>query len=447
MKNSKKLIASMLVIFMCIGICSCSFDPFGVDTDDFAIALAAEKENVKYETYISENYLAFNSKLASFSAKLSEMLSDEFGTNDKNLCFSPVSVYMALALATECSGGETREQILSALGMTYEEVREFTAVLYAACNTEYYYDSLSGSKKVEAFSELHNSIWLDDSVKIDQNGADALAKSFNTDIFAADFESGAADKAIKQYIKDKTHGLIDGDIRMDHETVFTILNTLYLKEIWLEMGKELDKTSDKYDFKNADGSTESTKLLMSKYLGGKSYAGENYESFYAKTNNGYELHFILPNSGVSVSNVFTGENISEILSIADYGQVDDENRQIHYTRVLFPEFEAEFDKDIAPALKEMGIVDMFSYQKADFSALNYDYPDNLYCQKVVHKTALKVDERGIEGAAITAMLGAGSPAPSDYEKVYHDLVVDRAFGFIITNSQGAVLFSGIVNQK
>ena len=33
-----------------------------------------------------------------------------------------------------------------------------------------------------------------------------------------------------------------------------------------------------------------------------------------------------------------------------------------------------------------------------------------------------------------------------YEKVYHDYIVDRAFGFVITDSYGAVIFSGVVNS-
>ena len=31
-------------------------------------------------------------------------------------------------------------------------------------------------------------------------------------------------------------------------------------------------------------------------------------------------------------------------------------------------------------------------------------------------------------------------------EVYHDYIVDRAFGFVITDSYGAVLFSGVVNS-
>jgi serine protease inhibitor len=58
-----------------------------------------------------------------------------------------------------------------------------------------------------------------------------------------------------------------------------------------------------------------------------------------------------------------------------------------------------------------------------------------------------VDRKGIEGAAVTLMAMGATSAPSDeYTKLYFDFIVDKAFGFIITDSYGATLFSGVVNE-
>ncbi len=446
MINLKRITSVALIITLMVGLCSCN--SFGIDTDKYAVALAEKKQAADYSDYITPEYISFNSKLQSFSAELSDLLYREFGNENKNLCFSPVSVYMALSLAAECSGGQTRAQILSALGMSYEEVKEFTGKLYALCNNTYYYESaFLGSKKISAFSELNNSVWLDKKVGISVHRADILSKNYNSDIFGVDFEGGEAERVISEYIKDKTHGLVDGDTETDADTLFVLLSTLYLKEIWLEMGEALDKTSEKYDFENADGSIENINLLKSLYLTGKAYAGDGYRSFYASTRHGYKLHFILPENGRTISDVFAEKEISEILSLTDYSGVDDENKQIHYTRVLFPEFEAGFSGGIDEALAQgMGIYDMFSPDHAEFSGISYDGP-NLYCNKILHKTKIKVDERGIEGAAFTAILGAGAAGPPSYEKVYHDFLINRAFGFVLTDSYGTVLFSGVINTK
>ena len=64
---------------------------------------------------------------------------------------------------------------------------------------------------------------------------------------------------------------------------------------------------------------------------------------------------------------------------------------------------------------------------------------------MIHKCSLDVNARGIEGAAVTVMVGDGAAGPGEYEDVYQDYIVDRAFGFIISDHFGAVLFSGVVN--
>ena len=41
--------------------------------------------------------------------------------------------------------------------------------------------------------------------------------------------------------------------------------------------------------------------------------------------------------------------------------------------------------------------------------------------------------------------GAGDFS-DNYKKVYHDYIVDRAFGFVIIDMYGSVIFSGVVNS-
>ena len=129
----KKIISLILVLTMCIAITSCAVDP-----EKYSLASAAKAMEVKYTDAKQEGYVEFIDKLDNFAAKLTyEVYSD---SNKKtNICISPVSVYMALALATECANGETRNEILNAVGVTYDEVKNFTKVLYAFSNREYYY--------------------------------------------------------------------------------------------------------------------------------------------------------------------------------------------------------------------------------------------------------------------------------------------------------------------
>ena len=92
---------------------------------------------------------------------------------------------------------------------------------------------------------------------------------------------------------------------------------------------------------------------------------------------------------------------------------------------------------------DFGINDLFDIERCDFSNVTDEL---IFVDQVIHQCSLDVNARGIEGAAVTVMDGVGAAGPPEYEEVYHDYIVDRAFGFVITDTYGAVLFSGVVNS-
>ena len=435
----KKFISLILAITMCLSLSSCAVNP-----DDYSLAKADEATTVKYTDAKQDGYEEFLDKLDAFAAKLTY---EVYADSDKqtNVCISPVSIYMALALATECANGETRDEILNAVGVTYDEVKNFTKVLYAFSNREYYYTNMMNDKKILAFEELANSIWVDREITLKEEGISNLASNYNCDLFSVSFKTGEGEKVINAYIKDKTHGIIDGDVELSPQTLITLINTFYLKEVWNADGDELNFTDKTYDFKNADGSVTNTKLLRGYYFEGNIYEGEGYTSFYTSTEHGFDIKFIVPTDGHTLEDVFTSENIYNINNLGDYGYIDEENKLLHHTRVFFPEYKASFDGDLAKILKnDFGINDLFDFERCDFSSVT---DEQLACDGVIHKCSIDVNDKGIEGAAVTVMPMCGAAGPLDgYEKVYHDYIVDRAFGFIITDSYGSVLFSGVVNS-
>ena len=424
---------------MCFAITSCAVNP-----ENYSLALAAKAMEVKHSDAKQEGYEEFIDKLDAFAAKLTyEVYADS--NKQSNICISPVSVYMALALATECANGETRDEILNAVGVTYDEVKNFTKVLYGFSNREYYYTNMMNNKKILAFEELANSIWVDKNTTLKEDGINNLANNFNCDLFSVNFKTSEGEKAINAYIKEKTHGIIDSDLDLSPETLITLINTFYLKEVWNEDGDELKFTDKAYDFKNADGSVTNTKLLQGYYFNGNIYEGDGYTSFYTTTEHGFDIKFIVPTDGHTLDEVFTSENIYNINNLGDYGYIDEENKLLHHTRVFFPEYKASFDGDLAEILKnDFGINKLFDFEQCDFSNVT---DEQLACDGVIHKCSIDVNDKGIEGAAVTVMPMAGAAGPLEgYEEVYHDYIVDRAFGFVITDSYGAVLFSGIVNS-
>lgn len=435
----KKFISLILVLLLSFNFASCA-----VNTDKYALAHAAEATEVNYKDYEQEDYKKFIDKLDAFASKLTyEVYADS--DRQTNICISPVSVYMALALATECANGETRDEILNAVGVTYEEVTNFTKILYALSNCEYYYTNISNKKKVLAFEELANSIWVDKNASLKENAINNLANNFNCDLFGVNFKTYEGEKAINAYINDKTHGVIDGNVKLSPETLITLINTFYLKEVWNKDGDELDFTKETYNFINADGSVTNTKLLRGYYFDGNIYEGEGYTSFYTRTQHKFDIKFIVPVDGYTLADVFTQDNIYNIDNLGDYGYIDEENKLLHNTRVFFPEYKASFDGDLAEILKnDFGIKKLFDFEQCDFSNVT---DDKLACSGVIHKCSLDVNAKGIEGAAVTVIPAATASGPLvGYEDVYHDYIVDRAFGFVLSDRYGKVLFSGVINN-
>ena len=246
----KKLIALMLVIVTCFSLFSCAkITQWQLEKN--AIVLAAEKRELTSEIRYSDEYKAFIQKLEAFSARLTAEMTQKYGKND-NFVISPISIYMGLALAIECATAETRQEILDAVGVIYEEVNKYTSGLYANANKEYIKQVITGNKKVVAYQMLNNSIWLDKDVEFVEEGVNNLANNYNCDVFRASFQNGEAERLIEKYIENKTNGLIDADVDFSPETYFVIMNTYYLKEIWNEYGNNLDFTSEKYAFENTD---------------------------------------------------------------------------------------------------------------------------------------------------------------------------------------------------
>ncbi len=449
----KKLILCLLfALFLLIGV-SCSSN----NDAQFLRVSAKPKYNLSYSERYEEGYVNFLNKLDDFYSELSEELYLAYGTKHENIAVSPVSIYMALALTIECANGETRNQILDAIGITYEEVKMYTQKLFSQMNNEYTSKTGMGTEKTKALELLTNSIWFEETIALKEVGLNDLANYYNCSSYSAPFESNnkLANQALRDFVSKNTKGLIDRDFGLNKETLIALVNTLYLKEIWNDTGRDLLFTDKEYTFTNYNKKTKDLKLLQGYYNLGVVVEEETYTHFFTKTEHGFNLKFIVPKEGYNVDDIYNKETLEYVNNISDYHAVDDVNKTITSTRVLFPEFKASFNQDIKPVIEDkLEIDDLFDYTRCDFSNIvdekeYLDKYDGIYCSNIIHQTELEVNKKGIEGAAVTivAMDGATSVGPmEEYEKIYVDYLVNRAFAYILTDSQGVVLFTGVIKN-
>jgi serpin B len=106
-----------------------------------------------------------------------------------------------------------------------------------------------------------------------------------------------------------------------------------------------------------------------------------------------------------------------------------------------PKFTYSWKLFLKSTLTQLGMIDAFLPVLADFSGM--DGTRKLCIGEVIHEAFVKVDEKGTEAAAATAVIGnATSPGPSPLPLA---MVVDRPFLLLIRDvPTGAILFMGRV---
>ncbi|MCH5153800.1 MAG: hypothetical protein J1F71_01170 [Clostridiales bacterium] len=439
-ENVKKSIAATLAAACALSVCSCGKD--GAVAKSTVLGTAATAQPLSHAQNIDSAFCSFKSGVEDFSARFAAATYS--GTN---YAVSPVSVYMALSLAAACADGQTKTEILDALGTDGINLAEDVALLYRSLNEEYtVYDGYKGSK-VTGMIRLGNSVWVNSGTTVKQSCIEELAEKFYCYSYSADFKNDnqSANQAVREFVSEQTKGLINKDFELSADTLFALINTLYLKDVWRRHGEDLFMTDPMtFSGKNQD---KTVKFLSGYYCYGRALVTDEYSAFYTTTANGNRLKFIVPNDGYTIDQVFTAENIFTVNthSFSD-NAVDHDNKLRYHTRCLFPEYKAKFDKDVAPVLKnDFGIKQLFDAGRCKLTSLT---DERAYCSKVRHVTDLTVNKKGIEGAAVTVepMTGAGAPGEDEYEDVYQTFTVDKSFGFIITNYYDTTLFSGVITD-
>ena len=395
--------------------------------------LLYEAKEVAQFTY-NDGFINYLNNVSLFSSDFSETLYQNYKNGD-NIVYSPISVYLCLGVAAEISQNNTREEILNALNTNYNDLNKNYHILFESLNKEFESGQLS----------LTNSIWLNDSCKFIDSTLEKIADDYYTYSYRVDYTTNEANNAIREFIIEKTNGFLNPLLNFDPQTIFVLMNTLYLKDNWTLSGSDLSTYQDRINFINSDNTITNTDMLSSGYKDKNIYVGDTFKSCYISTVNGYNLNFFVPLDGYSVEDIFTAENINLVNTDPSiFASVDEEKEVIYNTNVIFPEFEAEFDENLIDIMtNEYGIKDLFSAENCDLSPI---FSDDAYASSLRHIAKLKTDKKGIEGAAVTLLATDGAASSPLYPIERQEFIVDRSFGFTVTDSHGICLFSGVVEN-
>ncbi len=361
---------------------------------------------------------------------------DAAGFRQQNYMLSPASFKAALALAVSGAEGETKEQLLKAAG--FDSVEDLNA----------WYGSLNGSiqrfaqqldaekqdfernkeymgpdaKGPDGAFEIANSVWHN----TDKPGKmKASYKTYVAEHYAA--EANEADSAsitdrVNGWCDEKTHGMIPVIADDLSEEASVLINALYLRTSWLNRFEE--GFTQQEDFTCLDGSVVKKDFMKqrSKYA---YYEDENTQLVVIPMNGSINAVFVLGSA----------EGLKDKMDQAEYCEVI----------VKLPKFDVDTSfehQEFVEFLAARGADLPFRQDgSADFSALceGADW----FISDIIQKSKIKLDEDGIEAAAVTAiMVRATSAMPKPEEP--REFTADRPFSFALVTGGEApeLLFYG-----
>ena len=352
----------------------------------------------------------------------------EFLSGEGNRAYSPVNVYLALAMLAEVSGGESRQQVLDLLGAkSIEDLRTQAGHVW---NAHYSDDG-------KTTSLLANSLWLDEAYSFKNDTVQALADSYYASVFHGDLGTEEIHGQLRAWLNSQTGGLLEEQSKNTElsDSVFALASTLYFAADW-DGGFSKDKTAEGV-FHCKDH--ELTTPFMNKSITqGIYYWGEDFGAVYMPLSSG-GMWLILPDEGKTVEDVLeSGEYLRLTLSPADW-----ENQKKLKINLSMPKFDISSQANLIEGMKNLGLTDVFNRGTADFTPMTD--AGGLFLGKIDHAVRVAVDEEGVIAAAYTVMdfpAGAVPTIPDDEI----DFVLDRPFLFVVSSRDQLPLFAGVVEQ-
>lgn len=428
--------------------------PYPKDEDFFADVGDGEDAWKKASDAYSEAYDAWSeSRKALRSGTDYTGLMDSFiastsaqflaGAGEENRIYSPINVYMALAMLAETAGDNSRAQILNLLQVdSIEALRERANSLWL--------DNYRDDGVVTSL--LANSLWLRDGMTYSRQTLDTLAKAYFASSFSGKMGSEEYNQALRDWLNAQTNGLLQeqaNGLEMSPDTVLALASTIYFKAAWSdEFSKERTET-DTFHAPSGDVDTE----FMRRTLESSFYWGDNFTAVQLQFQRGGSMWLILPDEEYSVDGLLESGEAMDFLLSPKYDQYDDKGNMTRegWTGQKFlninlsmPRFDVSSDLDLIDGLKALGVTDVFDYTVSNFDPLGASTDEPIYVSQAKHAARVKVDEEGCEAAAYTVLImECGGAMPPEDEV---DFTLDRPFLFVITGDSGLPLFTGVVNQ-
>lgn len=365
----------------------------------------------------------YSKAINKFSSNLLTQIYKDKDFINKNVVISPFSISRNLAVITEGSIGNTKQELLNSLGgqIALDDAKNaLSELLYAdqsvvlQCADAIWVDST----KFTLISSFKNIVNTKYGVEIENLSFGNVNKSINS---------------INNWISTNTNKRINNFITKDdfkNITAMFIANAIYFEADWSSPFNK--SATQKEEFFSPNGSI-TVNMMKSDYYH-ETYKTDTYENaklYYGDSNiDFFYLDIYMPISG-TIDNFMETEMQTAL----------NESKTMSIGSLKMPKFFFESKIDLIPILKKLGIESAFDPHKSEITEMTKNY--NLYIDKITHKAGIKTDEEGTEAYAVTVSNIGGSCAGM----LSPDVVLNNPFiYFIRAGKNGLVLFAGVVNN-
>ena len=348
------------------------------------------------------------------------------GNETENKVLSPFSFFHALAVMADLTKGNTQREILTAMGFTdVESSRKAISILYRANLT-------SGGAEVRPSAML----WFDNTVILNYEKMQEIADSIYVGARQGKMTDSDYQNAISSWLNKATGSVLPAGsrtLKIDDETRLILLTALYFHDKW---ENEFERRKTKHAvFHALEGDAKVPFMRQSSWL--NVCIEEAYTAIPLAFEGQNTLWFVLPKEGSSPEELLRNDFFSSFPP--EWQRLV--KRDVH---MEIPKFDIHEDIDLLESLRTMGIYQIFS----DDSQTPYTVTEegnNIKVDQAKHSAKLKIDERGCEAAAYTAMIGvAAAGIPETPPRM--DFILNRPFLFVLMGNGSLPLFMGIVHQ-
>jgi serpin B len=346
----------------------------------------------------------------------------------KNTMISPMSVSLALAMVYNGAAGNTQKQmetILHKANLTPDDINQSYKDLVSALT--------SHDPKVEL--SISNAIFYRNSFSIKNDFITTNQNFYQAEVAGLDFSKSAETlNKVNGWVNTKTKGKIDKIIeQVNAEDIMYLLNAIYFNGEW-KYRFDTKETTDLPFTKEDKTTIQVPTMTVEKPF--NYYSHSKFELLEMPYGSGkYSMLIFLPVNGKKTDDVIslmTSENVNDWIS-----KLTEQKKTVY-----LPKFEFKFDNSLKDELAALGMTDAFDDAKANLSGISD--AAKLIISEVMHKSYIKVDERGTEAAAVTGITVGVTSMPLD-----NSFRADHPFVFAIREKDTkAILFIGkVMNPK